>query len=349
MSFKNYILEAVQEGLSNPDAGIPVPLKKLSKFTNYIQKGQYTAIGGKPTSGKSSMMDYVYMMNIYRWWRDLDPNSKPKLKMFYFNMKTRPKIKWQKWLCLFLKLEYGRVIDIPTLTSGVGRLYDLDEQILTEIETAKEFFEEFESEVLTMINGQQTPSSIKNTMTEYMEVVGGSDQDDNYVLNNDNRNQITFVYIDNTDLLLTESDGYSQMNLDGLKKKLNEYILELRAKYNIGFTVIVPSKVSNSRMVKDSEPTYKELGLFAKSVDLGLVMYNPYNENNRGYLGYPVEEMVFNGKPRLRTVSVVRNEGLENVTVGLVFIGECGYIAETPHPELVDQFENLQDSLSNLA
>ena len=52
------------------------------------------------------------------------------------------------------------------------------------------------------------------------------------------------------------------------------------------------------------------------------------------------------GKTRLRTISVVRNpEGLENVTIGCWFLGECGYFAETPHPT---QEEDMEEKLNQL-
>jgi len=347
--FKEYIIEPVKYGLNNPNNGIPIPLAKLSKVINFIERGQYVAIGGKPTSGKSSFMDFVYMINVYKWWRELDEGNRPQLKMFYFNMKTTPKIKWQKWICLYLKLEYNLVIDIPTLTGGIGKLYDLDDDIIQKIESAKDFFEDFEEDVITMINGQQQPSSIFNKVKDYMEDCGHIDTSGKYNLDEDNLGQYTFVYVDNADRLLPESDGFQQMNEGALKKKLNEYLYTLTTTYNVNAVVIVPSRVIASRMVKDSEPSYKELGLFGKTVDLGLISYNPYNENNNNYLGYPIEDTVINGKTRFRTLTVVRNSrGLENITVGNFFLGECGYFAESPHPLQEDDFDNILQMLSQL-
>lgn len=348
-SYKNFIIDPVKEGLENNNLGIPIPLKKLSKITNYIEKGQYVGIGGKPTSGKSSLVDYIYMMNIYRWWKNLDVEHRPKLKMFYFNMKSKPRIKWQKWICLHLKLEYSIVIDIPTLTGGIGKLYDLDDKIISMIKESAEFFEEFEHEVLTMINGPQSPSSIFNRVHNYMESIGELDKNNKYYLDQEHIGQYTFVFVDNTDYLLPESDGFQLMNLEALKKKHNEYNINLINKFNINIIIVIPSNVSSSRIVKDGEPNYKELGLFSKSVDLGLVCYNPYNENNNKYLGYPIEETVIRGKTRFRTITVVRNsKGLENITVGTFFIGECGYFAESPHPNQETEFESAIELIERL-
>ncbi len=86
-------------------------------------------------------------------------------------------------------------------------------------------------------------------------------------------------------------------------------------------------------MVKDSEPSYKDLGVYAKIADIGLVTYNPYIEGNKNWKTYPTDELVIMGKNRFRAITLVRNyKGQENITVGGIFIGECGYFREAEHP-----------------
>jgi len=346
--FIEHISEPVKDGLSKPSAGIPIPMEKLTKYINYIERGKINVVGGKETSGKTSLMDYLYFINLFKWWREQDPQSRPPLKMFYFSMRNSPRIKLQKWLCLYLKLEHDTLMDIPTLNSGVGRLYDLDEDNKHEIIAAMEFFDELE-EHMTLISGSQTPSAIYNRVKHYMDSVGSIDDNDKYSLDDEHIGQYTMVYIDNTDKLGTETDGFANMNSDGLKKKLGEYVEEFKNVYNITTSLVVPSRVNNSRMVRDSEPSYKEIGYFAKIADIGLVTYNPFNENNNKYLGYPVEDMMINGKNRFRTITVVRNStGLENLTVGGIFLGECGYFRESPHPNNEEEFDNFRELLREL-
>lgn len=390
MSFyKDFILEPVKYGLAHPNKGIPIPIDKLSKYTNYITRGQSYAIGGKPNSGKSSFMDHIYMINVYKWWRDLPYEKhteniydeitredgsiskviinkegsrkldekgnpieiggikRPPLKMFYFSMKTRPQIKFQKWLCLYLKLYYDITIDVPTLTNGIGRLYELDDDILEKISEAQDFFEDFEKDVLTFINGRHTSTYINERVDNYMETVGRMTEH-GYEYDDKHSGQITFVYIDNVDKLRAEIDGFQKGDPQTAKRNLMEYVDQWKSKYDITSFMVVPSKVTNSRMVKDSEPSYKELGLFAESVDIGLVMYNAYNENNNGYLNYPIKDLVIKGKNRFRTITIIRNNGLENICVGLIFLGECGYFRESPHPVEEHLFSAFIDSLSKL-
>tara|TARA_R110002012_G_scaffold320003_2_gene542083 strand:- start:479 stop:1564 length:1086 start_codon:yes stop_codon:yes gene_type:complete len=357
--YRQYIINPVRDGIKNPNKGIPIPLKGLSKYTNYIEKGQYTAIGGKPTSGKTSLMDQIYMINVYKWWSELGTTdeegnftvdeNRPNLKMFYFSMKKKPVIKWQKWICLYLKMEHNLVIDIPTLTGQVGRLYDLTQEHIDQIKAAEEFFTNLENDVLVMISGPQQPSSIYNRIKDYMLEIGRMDQEDNFILDKKHSDTYVFGYVDDTSYLLPETDGFQNMNAEGLKRKIDELSLELSRDYKVNMNIISPSKSTYSTKVKDSEPTYKELGCFATSVDLGLVAYNPYVENNSNYLGYPVDDTVTKGKTRLRTITVVRNPlGLESVTIPCFFLGECGYFAEAPHPTETEEYTKKIAGLNKL-
>jgi len=358
--FEEHVLVPVKAGLDKPDSGIPIPMEKLSKYTNYIEKSQIITVGGRSGSGKTSLADYLYFVNVFNWWRklgmienedgELEPipgYEKPKIKLIYFNMNTSAKLKIQKWLCLYLKLEHDLIIDIPTLNSGVGRLYDLDQNAKDKIEAAYEFFEELE-ENLILINGAQTPSSIYNRVCRYMEGIG-SVEEGTYSLDEDHKDQITMVYIDNVKSLATESDGYHTMNEDALRRKMAEYVSEFKDKYKVTSIIISPTKSNNYRNVKDSEPNYRELGVFNEISDIGLVAYNPYEENNNKYLNYPIEELQFKGKNRFRTVTIVRNaNGVSNVTVGCVFLGECGYFRESPTPLEVEDWEDIYEILREL-
>lgn len=350
--FKEYILNPVKHGLEHGDDGIPLPesLSNLSNYTNYTKKGQTICISGLPNSGKTSFMDYVYLLNTYIWWKKLDENSRPPLKFIYFNMKHSLKDKLQKWLCLYMKMQYDQIIDIPTLNSGVGKMFELDQTILERINTGQELFNDlFNEDILTIINGPQTPSSIFNKVNNVMKSAGDFEEENGrkkFKYGRGKGKQITIVFIDTVDNLLNESDSQNQMDSVALKKKMSDYISELESTYNLITVLVAPTKPSIARSVKETEPNYKNLGVFSTSADLGLVLYNPYDENNNDYLNYPIKDFVIRGKNRFRTVTIVRNvNGLSNIGKAMVFIGECGYFREAPRP---DQEADLRQLLTIL-
>lgn len=355
--FENNIFDPVREGLNKMDTGLPIPTVKLSKYINYVERGKNTIIGGRPGSAKTSFTDHVYFLSIFKWWRDLGytkegepiphPN-RPPIKFIYFNMRSSAKLKLQKLMCLHLKLEYNYTVDIPTLLSGVGKLFDLSADHKHAIEASREFFEELEDH-LHMFNGPQTPTDISNIVNRTMLEYGRMESENNFVFNEDCKGQYTLIFIDNTDELLPESDGYASMNEAALEKRLGDFLNEFKNNYKSSNFVIKPPKVSNSRMLKDTEPSYKDLGNLGKIADVGLVLYNPFDENNNRYLNYPVEDLVIRGKNRFRTVTVVRNKlGTSNITVGLILLGECGYVRESPHPNEEEDFEDFINLLREL-
>lgn len=346
--FDEHIKNPVRVALDRGTAGIPIPLKRFSKATNYIERGQNIIIGGRRNSGKTSFMDYTYFLSVFKWWTELEEEERPNIKFFYFSMKRNIRVKLQKWLCLYLKLEYNTIIDIPTLKNAVGKLYELDDEVKAEIMSAYEFFDMLE-ENMTIKGGKQTPSSIYNEVENHMKKIGHFDAHDNYHLDEAYRNQYTFVLIDNVDYLQTESDGFSMMTPDMLKRSMADYLMDLKEIYKTTNIVCVPSTINFARSAKDTEPNYKDIGIFHDIADLGIVVYNAYNENNLKYGGYPIESLVIKGKNRFRSATVVTNkEGVENQTIGLLFIGECGYYTESPHPTDVMEFEEKIETLKTL-
>jgi len=347
--FQDHILKPLELNQNKEYPGIPIPLNKLSKVTNYIEKTQNIIIGGRPNSGKKSFMDYIYFIQVYKWWQEQPENIRPKIKFFYFNMRKNLRVKLQKWLCLYLKLEYNIIIDIPTLNNSVGKLYDIDEETRAQIISAKEFFNELEEGPLTLINGRKTPSEIFNIVEDYMLEIGRVNDHGTYYLDDKHVGQYTIILVDDINCLLSETDGFSLMDTDRLKRKFAEYIDKLKNIYNTTNILIVPNKSTYSRSFKDTEPSYKELGIYNDIADVGIIAYNPFNENHLKYNGYPIESLMIRGKNRFRTVTIVTNkEGLENQTLGLFFIGECGYIAEAPHPTERELFEERIEILREL-
>jgi hypothetical protein len=348
--FKTFIEEPVKYGRSYGNTGIPIPLTKFSKYTNYIQKGQSIVIGGKPESGKTSMMDYTYFISIFRWWSKEDPSTRPKLKFIYFSMKHTLKNKIQKWLCLYLKLEFDIIMDIPTLNSGIGKLRELDQNDLDKIKIAETFFKELFDECLVLVHGSMTPTGIFNRTKTIMEDYGKTDRKTNeFIFSGDNARMITILYIDNLDYLISESDGFNMLDQSGVKKKMYDYTIELKKMYNLTTVIVSPSKPMLTRLVRETEPNYKEAGIFGSNADLTIIMYNPYNENNNGYQQYPITELVINGKNRFRTATIVRNiNGLTGVGKGLIFIGECGYLAEAPPSNDIEGYNSIINILRPL-
>lgn len=347
--FKTYVQDSIEHGKVYGQSGIPIPFPELSKYTNYLQKGQSICIGGKNESGKTSLMDYVYFINVFLWWYNLPSEERPKIKFIYFSMKHSTKIKIQKWLCLFLKLEFQTLMDIPTLNNGIGKMRGLTKEDHEKIQACQSFFDELFGDCLSLIEGSMTPTGVFNRIKSIMQDYGKLQPDGSYIYNKENEKMITIVYLDTVDQLLTESDTFQMLDSNGIKKKMFDYFVELRKIYNLTSIVIAPSKPMLSRSFKETEPTYKEAGVFGAYSDLTLIMYNPHLEGNFKYSNYETKDFIINKKNRLRTVAITRNtNGISQISKGLLFLGENGYLAEAPSSHDEEGILNVIEILSQL-
>lgn len=331
MNFKRFILDPLEKGKLDKFHGIPTPLPRLSKKIGYLEQGNIIAISGRANSGKVSFMDFFYFFSILEWWSSFPVDRRPPVKIFYIGTKTTLKLKMQKWLCTYLSIKHGELLDIMTLIGGVGKRRDVDDRLTHLIESAEMYFEDME-QIVQFISHAVTPADIFNIVTSYFENIGDVDKNKVFQLNKEYSDHQSFIFIDNVKRLMPESDDFNNILTEkNLQKRLKNYLITLKGVYNTTSIICVPTENSNLRSPKDSEPNYKDLGVFSEDIDLGLVLYNPWTEKNLHYQAYDIANFVFNGKDRFRSVSVVKSTlTASNLTLPLIFLGECGKFSECP-------------------
>lgn len=135
-------------------------LAKIGRVIN-ISKGMYTLIGGDSGSGKTSITDTLYVLNIFFWyWRNKDKtNIKPY--WIYRSMERSIKHKIAKWTCWMLYVEYGIIMDVPTILQWANkkRLLTEEEKIL--IKGFDGFFDKL-FQYLDIKQGGENPTGVYN-------------------------------------------------------------------------------------------------------------------------------------------------------------------------------------------
>lgn len=344
--FDDFVLKPFELKQKIKEKSLIVPLNKLRNATNDITKGQMFTVAGRQTSGKTTFFDYNYFIGPMYNYFEMDPDDRPQIKNFYFSLKGNLGIKMQKWLCLLMKLDHKTLLDIPTLMKFPGAMYEIDDEDTENIHSCEDFFNNIE-EITTFINKSQSPSIIYNRIKDYMLTVGKINDNKEFELNESNSNLIVNIYIDDLESLKTELEGNVKMTELQIQKLMSDYFRELKSLYKVNIFGIKPVKYTGFIRTKDSQPSYRDLGLYYDVTDIGVVTYNPYNENNNNYLNFPVQDFVINRKNRLRTCTIVRNTaGIENATFGLIFLGECGYYTNAPDPTDAAAIEEIIHKLS---
>jgi hypothetical protein len=359
MSFRNYVIRPV-EAAQRENAfsrGLPFSSEKLAKVINYLEKGQNVFISGRNNSGKTSFVDHMFFIGLFdNYFKKYLLNNialneyDPDVHFVYFSMRQNLKHKMLKWACLYMKLAYGLVIDIPTLTNKIGKNYELDEDTLAKLKASEGFFKALE-EHSTFFEGSLRPSDIYNKVEKLMQPFGKiSPEDPNkFLYKEEFKNKHFVVIIDNADYLNVEFDDTGVLKEENLDKRFLILLDRLKNTYKTTNIVIKPSKNLSTRTVKETEPSKKDLGLYYGFSDVSLILYNPFDEGNFNYNTYPVKDLIINNKNRFRTLTVSRNFiGNSNLSLGYFFLGECGYFAEAPPAFQIAEIERYIEELAKI-
>ena len=174
--FKELVLNEVDKGIEGRNAGIPLPLKRLEQVVNGIQQQFYYLIGGQSGSGKTALVDFIYVLAPYLWVKqqELLPNgSKIKFKVIYRSMERSKKYKLQKWTCVYLYLKYGLTIDVPTINGWASKLFEITPDIRSKIESAEKFINGMlDSGIIEVHDGAENPTGIMKDVFKYANKVG---------------------------------------------------------------------------------------------------------------------------------------------------------------------------------
>jgi hypothetical protein len=133
-------------------------LSKIGKAIN-ISKGIYTLCGGLPGSGKTGFIDSLYVLSLFMWfWRNKE-NTNIKPYWIYRSMERSIKHKVAKWTCWMLYVEYGIIMDVPTILQWSNKKRDLtaEEQVI--IKNYDKFFDKL-FQYLDIKQGAENPTGV---------------------------------------------------------------------------------------------------------------------------------------------------------------------------------------------
>ena len=339
------IISKMQYHLKHKEEGYAIPMMpKYNNVVGNILPGQYTVVTGMASSGKTSFVDVNYVLSVLLQWHKLE--EKPPLKIFYFSLKDSSLKKFQSLLCAYIKLVHNLRVDIPTLNSQPGRLYNLEHEpvLLKAIDDAELFFNEIMSdEVLSVVTNVSKPTAINSMVVDYLAGLPEYEGDGM---------PLTMVVIDSTEHLAPESDGYHTLMGNELDYKFDTYLSSLVKDFGIHAVVVTPAHGANSRFPKENEPNYRQLGVFGKNCDRGIVLYNPIAEGNGNYLRCVTEPDAYvtpTGLNTLRFWHIVKNaDGVDSISNRLLFLPGTSYLIEIDMTEHIDSVAQVQGYLYNV-
>jgi hypothetical protein len=339
------IVSKMKYHLVHKNEGYAFPMMpKYNKVVGNILPGQYTVISGMQSSGKTSFVDENYVLGVLLQWKQLQ--VQPPLKIFYFSLKDTSLKKFQSLLCAYIKLVHNKRIDIPTLNSQPGRLFNIENEpiILKTIDDAQVFFDEvIEDGILQVVTNVSQPSAMHALVNEYLLTQPEYEGEGL---------PLTLVVVDSTDHLASESNGYRIVSGAELDYSFDSYMSLLVKERNVHAVIVTPADKANSKFPKENEPNYRQLGIYGKNADKGIVLYNPIAENNGNYLR-GIEDPAYylspSGLNLLRFWHIVKNvDGVDSESERLLFVPGTGYMIEASMMEKIDSFNQVYDRIYNV-
>lgn len=344
--YSEMVLSRINSAKHRP--GIPIKYSdKLHRYINAIHQSTSYVVGGRESGGKRSFTDMFFFISAYMSWCSMPAETRPPLKIIYFNMDKPLHIKMQKWLCVFLSLFYDEFIDINTLNGSNGRLYDLNPDIMEKIRQAQGFFDYmFDSGILKVIDGPKHPTGIYVQTVETLRECGYLEKEkykrSEFIYNEGLENQITLVIIDNVEKLNGESKNGESISNYQLHEIMVGYLEDLKSIYKVTPVTIVPSfRVPGLSMKKDMVPDFREFQNYYRQADVAINLFNPsaYLGNGTEWYGYNIPDFVTppDNVNRFRTAHIIRNTmGVDNITIPYVFYPENGRMMDAPYPNSAD-------------
>lgn len=148
-----------------PMASHPVTGERgtLGKFLNF-GKRLYVLFGGSGGTGKTSIVDYLFVISLYRQYLR---GEGPKPFWIYRSMERNSTWKLAKWTALLLYLDHGLLIDTATLLGMPTKTRDLSPADFKLIESYREFFQDFRRHMV-LLDGAVEVGKAKEQATEIM-------------------------------------------------------------------------------------------------------------------------------------------------------------------------------------
>ncbi len=339
MSDFNDLLGEIDKGREGKTRWIPLYHTKLSQHIG-IGKRIYTIIGGGSGLGKTSLLDWTYVLCPYNWILKNKDKTDIKIKIIYRSMERSKTYKLAKWVCLRLYIKYGILLDVPTILGWGSKKKNISQELYDKIIESKGYFDNM-LDTVELIDGPVNPTGIYKKIQETAlkdgKVEKVTEYEKKYIPNDPNL--ITLHITDHIGKLRKEHHDGVYLTDKGLLDKHSEYMTIARDFYGwapIDVCQFNRGLESTYRAVKtDLTPQasdFKGSGNMFENCDIALALFNPYKSKVMDHMGYKIDKFVDKeGNNRFRSLTCLKNSyGIDDFRIGFLFIGQCGFLMELP-------------------
>lgn len=339
----NQFTKEVEQGIDKKVVQLPLQQEKLASIINFGKRTKIL-VAGMPGSGKTSIVDSMYVLDIYRWWLKNRHTTDIKPFWIYRSMERSKTLKIAKWTAYLIWKDRGVLVDVPTLLGWSNRKHDLTSEHKKIIDSYKPFFEEFQ-DYCKIIDGIDHPTGVMADAEKFANEKGITKQIDKYnkIYTPHNENEIVFHITDHIGKLKKEKSFGTYLTDKGVLDLDSNYkASRMRDFYSwsvldimqLGRTLENTYRQVNTEL--DITPAdFKGSGNPYEDADIAIGLLNPYKLQAYDHMGYDVRKFVNNkGYNRFRSLKVIKNSyGIDDVKIGYLFHGEVGGMTELPRSD----------------
>jgi replicative DNA helicase len=332
------VMEEIEKGRLGLHTGLDLGFPRLTDVLPNLQSHTYYLIGGETGSGKSS---YATNTFVYNPIEDIIKHpEKGKLKVFIYSFEIRMISLIVKAICRKLYLQYGIITDVKyVLSKGKNRISG---DIYDRVKALRDYFDIL-YDYVEVYDLPENPTGMNKYLRDYAltnlgkgiyepftDDATGQEQQRLVGFEPHQPNQYSVVLIDHISLVKKEKGYMTKANID----KLSEYMIGLRNTFGYSPVILQQlnrdlSSVGRAKLgrVEPQLSDFKDTGNTQQDSDYTMALFNPNRYELSEWRDYNTARMA----ERFRAFIMLKNrEGMENFSIGMMFIGENGYFHELP-------------------
>jgi len=343
INLKENLQSEMKRGREGKNVSIPISLTKLGDYIEIGRNTMYT-IGGITGSGKSTIVQELFLLSVMDWWMKNKGKTSIKLSVIYFGMERKMFMYAAKWISRAIFMEQG--ISIPYMKILHRRGKSLDSKEATLVDHYIEMFDRWqEDESLVVFEGTKNPTGISifidNFAKKHGEVIPRQDGElESRSYKSNYENHLVLIITDHIGILKKEKvEGRVKDNID----KFSTAMRDARDLY--GFSPVIVQQLNRSvsdvsrLKLNDTLPKlsdFAETSTTSHDSDVVLALLDPYailpEGSNTDIAGYQLNKMRDErGAKFYRSLHILKNSFDSNgIMIPLAFQPYFGMFKDMP-------------------
>lgn len=231
----NHFIVSVEQGRLGTNIGLNSGMPALSNYTYGIHKGRFYLIGADSGVGKTTMADFMFIMNAF----ESAKQQKKKLYIYYYSFEISLEEKKARWCSYYIYLKYNKSIPADYIQGRIAGLMVIDDDMKM-IREAYLYVEELLT-CMIVVEDPIHPTKIFHDIIDYhFDKIGkvfrreAHDKKKRGVIygwqpNPGEENSMTMMLIDHWALLMNEQGFDTKQTMDLMSK----YFVTLRNLFGI--------------------------------------------------------------------------------------------------------------------